>query len=110
MHLCGDATHHFKFLRDTLNVQGFDTGFPVRHGELRAELGPHVTINGGPSVPFLCSHGPQEVEAETRRILESGVTEGGRFVLREGNNLPPEAPLENVLAMVRANRRWGRYA
>ncbi len=109
VHLCGDATHLFAHLRDALNIYAFDTGFPVDHGRLRAELGPEVELYGGPSVPFLVTHGPDEVEAECRRILESGIMSGGRFVLREGNNLPPECPPENVWAMARAVRQYGRY-
>jgi len=109
VHLCGDATHLFRHLRDSLNIWSFDTGYPVDHGRLRAELGPEVEIAGGPSVPFLVSHGPAAVEAECRRILGSGIMEGGRFMLREGNNLPPECPPENVWAMARAVREHGRY-
>ncbi|MBI5835562.1 MAG: hypothetical protein HZB16_24930, partial [Armatimonadetes bacterium] len=109
VHLCGDATHLFGHLRDALNIGSFDTGYPVDHGRLRAELGPEVEIAGGPSVPFLVTHRPDEVENECRRILESGIMAGGRFMLREGNNLPPECPPENVWAMARAVRKYGRY-
>ena len=37
-------------LQAKLNVQSFDTGFPVDFGRLRRELGPGVQILGGPSV------------------------------------------------------------
>lgn len=109
IHLCGDATHLFGALRDELNITSFDTGFPVDHGALRRELGTEVTINGGPSVPFLCRATPAEVRNEVRRILDSGVCEGGRFVLREGNNVAPEVPLENLVAMYRAGVEYGAY-
>ncbi|NUP99973.1 MAG: hypothetical protein HUU35_08975 [Armatimonadetes bacterium] len=109
IHLCGDATRHFKTLRDELNIQSFDTGFPVDFAALRAELGPDVQIQGGPSVPFLCTHGPAGVRQEVKRILESGVLEGRRFVLREGNNLAPEVPLANAVALYEAGREFGRY-
>jgi uroporphyrinogen-III decarboxylase len=42
-----------------------------------------------------------------RRILQSGVLEGGRFLLREGNNLAPGTPLENTEAMYYAGREFG---
>lgn len=108
-HLCGDATHLFRTMRDELNVQSFDTGFPVDHGWLRRELGPQVRINGGPHVELLRSGTPEQVRAETRRILESGVMAGGKFVLREGNNLAPGTPEENVAAMYAACQEFGRY-
>ncbi|MBN2448505.1 MAG: hypothetical protein JXO22_17390, partial [Phycisphaerae bacterium] len=40
MHLCGDATRHFRTIRDELGVTSFDTGYPVDFAGLRAELGP----------------------------------------------------------------------
>ena len=109
IHLCGDATHLFKTIRDELNVASFDTGFPVDHGWLRRELGPGVTIQGGPHAELLRSGTPAAVRAETRRILRSGVAEGGKFVLREGNNLAPRTPIQNIAAMYEACKQFGRY-
>lgn len=108
IHLCGNATRHFVTLRDELNVWTFDTGFPVDFGRLRQQLGPKARIQGGPHVELLHTGTPLEVSAETRRILESGVLEGGLFVLREGNNLAPGTPLENTEALYRTGRELGR--
>ncbi len=110
IHLCGDATHLFRTIRDELNVQSFDTGFPVDHGRLRRELGPEVTIYGGPHVEVLRSGTPAAVRAETIRILQSGIMEGGKFVLREGNNLAPGTPPANVATMYETCKQYGRYA
>lgn len=110
IHLCGDATRHFPFLKDNLNIQSFDTGFPVDFTWLRETLGPGVEIQGGPSAPFLRQATPREVSDEVRRILSSGIMEGGRFILREGNNLAPGTPLENLWAMYDTVRDYGTYA
>lgn len=109
IHLCGDATRHFPLIRDELNVRSFDTGFPVDHGRLREALGPDVEILGGPDVPLLCSGTPAQVHERTREILTSGVMRGGRFVLREGNNLAPNTPEANLAAMYRCCLEHGRY-
>jgi hypothetical protein len=109
MHLCGDATRHFPFLHDALNVWSFDTGFPVDFRRVREQVGPDVEILGGPSVMLLQTTGPGEVGAEVNRILTSGVTEGCRFILREANNMPPGVPLANLQAMYAAGRRYGRW-
>jgi len=109
IHLCGDATHHYPTIRDELNVMSFDTGYPVDHGKLREVLGPDVTIHGGPAVELLRAGSPETVASETRRILESGIMRGGRFILREGNNLAPRTPPANVKAMYEACKRYGRY-
>jgi hypothetical protein len=99
IHLCGDATRHFKNIRNELNVYSFDTGFPVDFAALRAELGPEVEILGGPQVEFLRRATPDQVREEVLRILDSGIREGGKFILREGNNLAPGTPLENIQMM-----------
>ncbi len=108
IHLCGNATRHFKTIRDELNVMQFDTGFPVDFAALRRELGPEVRIQGGPHVELLLTATPDQVRDETRRIMTSGVLEGGLFVLREGNNLAPCTPLENTEKMYHTGRELGR--
>lgn len=109
MHMCGDATHLFPTLTSELRVRSFDTGFPVNHGKLRRELGDNVEIFGGPEVALLLSGTPDEVFTRTRDILQSGVMKGGRFILREGNNLPPCCPLTNLQALYEACLAYGRY-
>jgi hypothetical protein len=107
IHLCGDATRHFPTLHEELNVKSFDTGFPVNFGKLRAELGDEVEIFGGPEVDLLMRGTPAKVYERTVNILKSGIMRGRRFVLREGNNLPPCTPLENLAAMYQATLDHG---
>lgn len=109
IHLCGDATRHFRFLRDELKVESFDTGFPVDFAWVREQVGPKVEIKGGPPVAFLLEAKPAEVREKVKTILATGITRGGRFVLREGNNLPPGVPMENIWAMYEAGKEFGRY-
>lgn len=109
VHLCGDATRHFPMLSEKLNIMSFDTGFPVDFSWLRSVLGPEVEILGGPSIPYLKTATVEETLAESKRILESGIMKGGRFILREGNNLSPDIPFENIEAMYLAAKTFGRY-
>ncbi|MHB1294081.1 MAG: uroporphyrinogen decarboxylase family protein [Anaerolineae bacterium] len=102
IHLCGDATRHFRTIRDELNVWEFDTGFPVNFAALRRELGPEVLIHGGVEVALLLHGTPEQVYRRATAILTSGIREGGRFILREANNLPPCVPEENLAAMYQA--------
>jgi hypothetical protein len=110
IHLCGDSTRHFKLLRDELGIYSFDTGFPVDFGWLRKELGPEVEVEGGPRVTLLRNGTREQVVAETRRILDSGIMAGGRFILREGNAVAPRTPRGNLAAMYEAAREHGRYS
>ncbi|MBZ4666415.1 uroporphyrinogen decarboxylase family protein [Mahella sp.] len=109
IHLCGDASRHFPIIKQELNVYEFDTGFPIDLRQVARELGPKVRINGGPHVEFLRTADPETIKAKVQRIMESGVKNGGRFVLREGNNLAPHTPLENIAAMYEACKQYGRY-
>lgn len=109
IHLCGNATRHFPRLKELLNIQSFDTGFPVDFKWLREALGPDIEILGGPSAPFLRQATPEQTRQEAARILNSGIMDGGRFVLREGNNLSPGTPLENLRAMYDIVQRCGAY-
>jgi hypothetical protein len=52
---------------------------------------------------------PLRWNVNPRRILESGIMEGGRFILQEGNNLPPCVPLENLEAVYATCQEFGRY-
>ncbi len=52
---------------------------------------------------------PEGIRAEVKRIRNPGIMEGGRFVLREGNNLAPRTPVENVEAMYEAGKSFGIY-
>jgi uroporphyrinogen-III decarboxylase len=109
IHLCGDATRHYPTICRELNVKSFDTGFPVDHGKLRKELGPDVEIVGGVQVALLVGGTPEQVYARSKEILTSGVMTGGRFMFREGNNLPPCVPEANLAAMYRACLEYGNY-
>jgi uroporphyrinogen-III decarboxylase len=109
IHLCGDVMRLLPILHQKLGIVNFDTGFPIDFGRVRRELGPDVEISGGPHVALL-SHGtPDACATRTREILRSGIMEGGRFSLQEGNNLPPRCPLENLRAVYETCLECGGY-
>jgi len=109
IHLCGDASHLFKTFKDELGCTVFDTGFPIHHGELVKDLGPDVTIYGGPHVQLLQSGTKEAVSAETKRIIGLVKPLTKKFVIRDANNLAPMTPLENIKAMYDTVKKYGRY-
>jgi uroporphyrinogen-III decarboxylase len=109
IHLCGDSTRHFKTIRDELGVNSFDTGFPVDHGALRRQLGPEIDIYGGPPVAIFQNGSPADCAKAAKAVLQSGVMEGGRFILREGNNLPPGVAMEKLAAVYEVCMEYGKY-
>jgi hypothetical protein len=108
IHLCGNASRHFKLLKDELNIYEFDTGFPIDFGKTRNELGKEVRLIGGPNIQLLRYGTKDEVYNETKRILTSGVLDGGNFILREANNLAPCTPLENIETVYYCGREYGK--
>jgi hypothetical protein len=109
MHLCGDATRHFAFMKDHLNIGAFDTGFPVDHGRLRRELGPDVIIYGGPTVMLVKDGTDEGIENEVIHICRSGIMQGGKFILTIANNMAPGTPVENVAWLYACAQKHGRY-
>lgn len=109
IHLCGDASRHFRFLKEHLNITTFDTGYPLDHRKVLLELGPDVCIQGGPSTSFLLTGSKEDVVRETGRILSSVKDVSHRFILRDANNLSPRTPLENIRAMYETVRTQGVY-
>ena len=109
IHLCGDVQRHLPTLVKRLGIISFDTGFPVEHGRLRREIGPDIEVSGGPHVGLLRNGTPSECAALATAILTSGIKQGGRFILQEGNNLPPCCPLENLSAVYEACLEHGCF-
>jgi uroporphyrinogen-III decarboxylase len=109
IHLCGKASHHFLTIKDELNVMDFDTGYPTDLGKMRKVLGPEVTLRGNIS-PILLKDGPiEDIKEEVMRVLRSGVMEGGKFLLCEGNNVAPLTPIEHMKTMYDTGKEYGRY-
>lgn len=109
VHLCGDSTRHFKTLRDELNIYSFDTGFPVEHAKLCKELGEEVTIQGGPSAQLIFGGTPETIAAESKRILDEVKPVSRNFIFRDGNDIAPYTPMENIQALYDACLKYGRY-
>ena len=109
MHLCGNVQRHFPTIIKELNVKSFDTGFPINFNSLRDEIGEDVEILGGVPVNELLTGKPEQVFDSTKAILQSGILRGGRFVMKEANNLPPGVPLSNLAAMYSAVKTFGVY-
>jgi uroporphyrinogen-III decarboxylase len=109
IHLCGNVQRLLPTLVKELNFKTFDTGYPIDFATLRREVGEDVEIQGGIKVSDLLSDTPSEIYHKTVDILHSGIRQGGKFIMREANNLPPRAPLENLNAMYSATRQAGVF-
>jgi len=109
IHLCGDATRHFKKIQDELNVYSFDTGFPVNFKNTLEKLSPETQMNGGVHVDTLLRGRPDEVADTVKSICYEVKPLSKKFIIREANNLSPKTPLENIHAMYEAVKKFGRF-
>jgi len=76
---------------------------------LKARFGKKVVFWGGIDTQHALPLGTvQEVEDEVRlRIRDLGP--GGGFVLGPVHNIQPDVPVENILTMADAARKFGKY-
>lgn len=109
MHLCGANMHHFEGLAKRLGVTSFDTGFPIDLGRMRQLVGPDVTIQGGPTVMLVKEGSEAAIMAEAKRMLASGVMDGGKFIMIAANNLAPQTPADHVATLYDAVKAYGMY-
>ena len=75
---------------------------------LRRRLGQGVALVGNIDINVLALASPEAVERLTRDTIRQ-VAPGGGFILSSSNSIPGYCRVENVLAMVRACRRYGEY-
>ena len=110
-HSCGRVNE----LIDDLVEIGVDIINPVQvsamgdTAALKARFGSLVTFWGGIDTQHVLPHGTvADVEREVaRRIRDLGP--GGGYVVASVHNLQPDVPPENLVAMVEAVRKYGRY-
>jgi uroporphyrinogen decarboxylase len=101
-HCCGSAYHFIDHLIDI----GVDALNPVQvtaknmePERLQAEFGGRIAFWGGINTQRILPWGtPEEVAAETRRIIDILGKDGG-YVLTAVHNIQAEVPPENIVAM-----------
>lgn len=79
--------------------------------ELKAEFGDRLTFWGGgvDTQVTLPTGTPEQVDAKVKEAV-SAFKPGGGFVFTPIHNMQPDVPVENVLAMMAAVRKYGKYS
>ena len=67
-----------------------------------------MCIKGNVSSTLLALGTAQEVEREARNLIDD-LAPGGGFILASGCEVPMDAPLQNVQALINAARKYGVY-
>ena len=108
LHICGATTPILKRLVDT-GARIVELDYLVDLQFAKEEIGNSVCIEGNVDpTRALLSGRPEDVEREARECIAKAGP-GGGFILSSGCEVPLDAPLENVRAMVLAAKKYGRY-
>jgi len=109
-HICGE---HESNLPYWAQIPMGDPGF-VHFGcevdlETAAQYFPHDIIMGNLDSSIVQVGTPEEVYEATRKVVEKGKKLPNGYIFSSSCELPPRAPMENVLAMNRAVDEFGWY-
>jgi uroporphyrinogen decarboxylase len=77
--------------------------------KLKREFGDQITFWGGFDQQHVLPFGtPEEVQDETKKLLDAFMPDGG-FVFAAGHNIQSDVPPENVIALFDTVREYGVY-
>ena len=110
IHLCGRVQRYVKVLSDELNIKTFDLGFPTNMALARHDVGNDVTLIGNIAPHLLQNGSVESIREAVKKLCTSGVMQGGKFILHEGNNCAPCTPLEHFEAMYDAGKYFGSFS
>lgn len=107
LHICGDTTRILPLMSRTgADILEIDSLVDI--GTARKNFGDRVAFMGNIEPSRVLYQGtPQEVFSECVACLSASAASEGGFILGSGCEVPPNAPLENLRAMVRAAREFG---
>lgn len=89
-------------------IEPFELQSGVSIREAKKLYGDKVCIMGNFNPVILAFGSLEDTEKETIRCLEEGM-EGGGYVLVTGDEVPANAKLENLIAMVKTAEKYGKY-
>lgn len=110
LHICGNCMPILEYMVETGvdAIEPLDPLGGVNIEEVKERVGDKVCLKGGINTLTLLAGTPEDIMQEAKYCIEKAGKDGG-YILGSGDDIPVEAPVENVKAMVRAAEVWGRY-
>lgn len=112
LHCCGGYAPLLPAMLET-RLDGLQALQPTCRGmnpaELKSQFGRKITLMGVVNTQLLIEGTPDQVRAETRRVLDIMKPGGGYICSPSHDYLLPETPVENVIAMYETLRESGSY-
>ncbi len=101
LHSCGNLEKIMDDLIDDVKIDGkhsYENNIiPV--WDFQAKYGNRIAVLGGLDLNILGASSPDDVRAQTRRLIETCGARG-RYAIGSGNSIPSYVPVENYLSMV----------
>ncbi len=111
-HFCGSKPYIDLCLREYPAVDvlsWWDRGSNLSLSEAKRKYGKEIVLSAGiDQTKTLIFGTPEDVENEAKDAIEKA-GEGGGFILSPGCEVAPQTPHENILAMIKAARKYGVY-
>ncbi len=105
-HICGDTTRLLERMIE-VGTDILSVDVEVDLAEAKEIISGRASLSGNVATQNLARLGPEEIYQESCRCIEKAAL-GGRFTLSASCEVPLETPPENIDAMVRAAREFGR--
>ncbi|MFX1491740.1 MAG: uroporphyrinogen decarboxylase family protein [Promethearchaeota archaeon] len=108
LHICGNTNSILDSMAAT-GVSVLELDHLVNLIEAKKKVGNKVILMGNLNPAELLLTGtPKDVEEASRSCIEA-IGADGRYILSSGCEIPPQAPLENIRAMVTATKKYGQF-
>lgn len=108
LHICGKTTPILDQMAAT-GVKVLELDHLVNLTEAKQRIGEQAILMGNlDPAELLLSGTPNQVETAAKVCIE-GVGADGRYILSSGCEIPPQAPLDNIRAMVTAAQKYGQF-
>jgi MtaA/CmuA family methyltransferase len=109
LHICGQTTPLLNQMVKT-GARLLELDHLVNLQGAKTQVGDRVIIMGNLDPTSLLLNGtPAQVEQAAKESIET-VGCDGRYILSSGCEIPPNAPLENIRAMVTAAKKFGTFS
>ena len=108
LHICGNTIPILERMVDT-GARIIELDYKVDLKFAKDMVGERVCIQGNiDPVSIFLNGKPSDVERKARECIDKAA-KGGGFILSSGDEVPLNAPFENVKAMVSAAKKYGQY-
>lgn len=108
-HMCGKCDHLLNHLVDELQINEFNGfGFPVDRKKVAETMGGKVVLVGNINPVNILKGTMETVIEETKSAIKLFAPYGG-YIVMDGNEIPPDSPVENINAMFKAAEKYGKY-